>query len=263
MQLIDKMENSNLKKFLDKKYKQYNQQGFIKNDPICIPHLFTQKQDIEIMGFFAAIFAWGQRITIIQKSKELIERMDGAPHAFVLHHTSHDLKNLLGFKHRTFNDTDLLYSINFLHHWYHQHETLELAFTEKLSKNDTTVENGLIQFRKLFFGLPDFPQRTTKHIASPDQNSACKRLNMYLRWMVRQDKSGVDFGIWKKINPSQLVCPLDVHVQRVAIKLGLIDSEKSNWDTAVALTDALRQLDARDPVKYDFALFGLGIEENF
>lgn len=249
--------------FLNKQYRIYNQPGFIKDDPICIPHLFSQKQDIEIMGFFAAIFAWGQRITIINKCKELIQRFDNAPYDFIVHHQESDLQNVLHFKHRTFNDTDLLYFISFLKHWYTQHDSLEQAFSQFIHKRDTTIENGLNGFRECFFSLKDVPHRTVKHIASPAQHSACKRINMYLRWMVRSDKNGVDFGLWKNIKPSQLICPLDVHVQRVALKFGLLERTQSDWKAALELTENLRKLDPKDPVKYDFALFGLGVTDNF
>ncbi len=244
---------------LNKLVKQYNQRAFIENDPICIPHLFTQQQDIEIAGLFAAVFAWGQRKTIIQKSKELLARMDHAPHAFILHHQESDLKKLVGFKHRTFNDTDLLYFVHFLKHWYQQYPSLETAFSEAIKPTDISVENGLINFYQLFFSLPDAPQRTRKHLSSPLQKSACKRINMYLRWMVRKDLQGVDFGIWKNISPAQLICPLDLHVQRSAIQLGLLKREQSDWKAALELTESLKLLDKNDPIKYDFALFGLSI----
>lgn len=257
------MNKKQLKPFLDSKVEQYNQTAFIAKDPICIPHVFSQKQDIEIMGFFAAVFAWGQRITIINKCKELITRMGDKPYQFIINHSDKELKQLLGFKHRTFNDTDLLYFVLFFHHWYKENKSLEDAFAGGMKRNDDTVENGLNHFRKIFFSYEDAPKRTWKHIASPAQNSACKRINMYLRWMVRNDKTGVDFGLWKSIKPSQLVCPLDVHVQRVALKLGLLTREQSDWKAAIELTQYLKTLDANDPVKYDFALFGLGVEENF
>lgn len=249
--------------FMNKQYLIYNQPGFIQDDPICIPHLFSLKQDIEIMGFFASIFAWGQRITIINKCKNLIERFDNAPHDFIINHTESDLRKLLDFKHRTFNDTDLLYFVSFLHYWYKQYESLESAFSQQMSKSDITIENGLNGFRELFFSMNDVPHRTFKHIASPQQQSACKRINMYLRWMVRKDTNGVDFGIWKTIRPSQLVCPLDIHVQRVAIRLGLLQRTQSDWKAATELTDNLRKIDSNDPVKYDFALFGLGVTDKF
>lgn len=254
---------TNISSFLDSTYTLYNTPEFIQNDPICIPHLFTAKQDIEIMGFFAAVFAWGQRVTIINKCKELIDRMDHAPHAFILNHSEQDLKRLIGFKHRTFNDTDLLYFISFFHQWYKQHDSLEDAFASHVKPRHTDIGQGLNGFRELFFALRDVPHRTYKHVASPQQNSACKRINMYLRWMVRKDDRGVDFGIWKKIKPSQLICPLDLHVQRVAIKLGLLQREQSDWKAAIELTENLRKLDKSDPVKYDFALFGLGVSEKF
>ncbi len=255
--------NNDLKQFLDSKVEQYNRPAFIKDDPICIPHLFTLKQDIEIAGLFAAIFAWGNRTIIINKSKELLRRMDNAPHDFILHHSDSDLQRMLGFKHRTFNDTDLLYFIHFLQHHYTNHPSLEDAFIKGMSKKDETTEGGLNAFFQSFFSLEDAPRRTQKHIASPAKNSTCKRLNMYLRWMVRHDKQGVDFGIWKKIKPAQLVCPIDVHVARVAKRFNLLSRKQLDWQAGVELTSWLKKLDKNDPVKYDFALFGLGVVEKF
>lgn len=248
----------NLKHFLDQKVEQYNTPSFIENDPICIPHAFSKKQDIEIMGFFAAIFAWGQRKTIINKSKELAERMDNSPHQFILNHQDQDLKFLLGFKHRTFNDTDLLYTVHFLREHYMKNESLEEAF---VGAGVTDTESALIHFHNYFFSLPDAPQRTTKHIPTPRRGSACKRLNMYLRWMVRNDNKGVDFGIWNRLKPSQLICPFDLHVERTAHILNLLTRDKADWKAALELTQNLRLLDPHDPVKYDFALFGVSIEE--
>jgi uncharacterized protein (TIGR02757 family) len=250
-----------IKTILNKAYREYNSLDFIANDPICIPHLFTQKQDIEIMGLFAAVFAWGQRITIINKCHELIARMDKAPYDFVMNHKQKDLMRLVDFKHRTFNDTDLLYFISFLRNWYQSSTSLEDAFSRGMKSNQPNIESGLNYFRDQFFSLEEVSHRTMKHIASPLQHSACKRLNMYLRWMVRTDKSGVDFGLWNKIKPHQLVCPLDLHVERVARKLGLLTRPKTDWQAAVELTEALKKFDAHDPVKYDFALFGLGIAD--
>ena len=252
-----------LKEFLDAKVKEYNRPLFIKDDPVCIPHEFTKKQDIEIAGFFAAVFAWGNRTTIINKSRELLQLMDNAPHQFCTGHELHDLKKLLAFKHRTFNATDLLYFIAFLKHHYAKCNSLEDAFTLGVQPNDLTVENGLTAFHHYFFSLEDIPYRTKKHIASPEKNSGCKRLNMFLRWMVRKDKAGVDFGIWKKISPAQLVCPIDVHVARVAKKFNLLQRDSTDWNAALELTACLRTLDKNDPVKYDFALFGLGITEKY
>ncbi|MFZ4260526.1 TIGR02757 family protein [Sphingobacterium sp. HJSM2_6] len=250
-----------IKDFLDKKYLEYNQPDFIPHDPICIPHQFHKKQDIEIMGFIASILAWGQRKTIINKCNELIDRMDGAPHDFILNHQDQDLKQLLGFKHRTFNDTDLLYFISFFNYHYQRFESLEDAFLISPSEKFETMEIALNNFKAYFFSLADFPLRTKKHVSSPFQKSTCKRLNMFMRWMVRKDNRGVDFGIWTRIQPKDLICPCDVHVERVGRKFGLIQSEKVNWKTAIELTENLKDFDPLDPVKYDFALFGLGVFE--
>ncbi len=252
-----------LKEFLDKKVDQYDQPSFIPYDPICIPHLFKKKQDIEIAAFFAAIFAWGNRATIIRKSTELMHAMDMAPHEFMLNHQEKDLRRLLEFKHRTFNATDLLYFIDFFKHHYSTNKTLETAFTRGMKKDDTDMENALIGFQHYFFSLEEVPTRTMKHIATPERHSTCKRLNMFLRWMVRKDKNGVDFGIWKNIYPSQLVCPVDVHVARVAKKFNLLNRKPVDWLAAIELTEQLRRFDEADPVKYDFALFGLGVVEKY
>ena len=251
------------KDFLDRKVKEYNTPSFIKDDPVCVPHLFNKKADIEIAALFAALFAWGNRTTIIQKSRELMQLMEMSPHAFILEHSENDLQRLKSFKHRTFNTTDLLYFIEFLQFHYSQHSSLELAFARSITRNDETVENGLNGFYDYFFSLEHVPARTMKHIASPAKKSTCKRLNMFLRWMVRNDKAGVDFGIWKQISPSQLVCPIDLHVARVAKKFKLLKRKQTDWAAALELTSCLRKFDAEDPVKYDFALFGLGIIEKF
>lgn len=245
--------------FLNSKVEQYNKPAFIKDDPISIPHLFSKKEDIEIAGLFAAIFSWGNRTTIINKSKELIRRMDNSPYSFIKDHSPKDLKNLKGFKHRTFNEEDLYYFVELLHSHYSKHKSLESAF---FPTQDQTAEQGLIHFRNYFFSI-DHLKRTEKHISSPLQKSTCKRLNMFLRWMVRNDKKGVDFGLWKNILPSQLICPIDVHVARVAKKMGLLKRKQVDWLAATELTEALRQLDKDDPVKYDFALFNLGVIERF
>lgn len=291
------MDAQSLKEFLDSKVDQYNRPSFIENDPIVIPHKFSLKQDVEIMGFFAAMLAWGQRKTIINKCNELIDRMGGEPYKFVLKHSDDGLKRLLGFKHRTFNDTDLLYFVSFFHEHYQEFDSLEDAFMPQVAKNknsefrndfligDTfsaaqelsspacfahelnqpqkTTEENLNYFRRYFFSQPDFPSRTIKHVSSPVQKSTCKRLNMFLRWMVRRDDKGVDFGIWNRISPAQLICPCDVHVERVARRFGLIARKQVDWQTALELTERLREFDPADPVKYDFALFGLGVEGEF
>ena len=239
--------------------KHYNQPHFIELDPVSIPHQFTKKQDIEIAGLFAAVFAWGQRVTILNKANNLLERMDNSPHDFIIHHTDKDLSKMLGFVHRTFNDTDLLYFIHFLKFWYSNNDSLEKAFLNESLNSEATIESGLNTFRLNFFSLTDVPLRTQKHVSSPNQGSVCKRLNMFLRWMVRSDSNGVDFGIWKEIKSSQLICPLDLHVSRVARKFGLLEREQNDWKSAIELTNNLKLMDKNDPVKYDFALFGAGI----
>jgi uncharacterized protein (TIGR02757 family) len=255
--------NPAIKQLLDQKVKQYNHIDFIEKDPISIPHLFTKQQDIEIAAFFAAIFAWGNRTTIIQKSKELLERMDNAPFEFCTQHQPADLKKLMGFAHRTFKDTDLLYCIAFFKQHYTTQKSLETAFfiDQQSGKKIKTVEAGLVHFKNYFFSLEEAPDRTKKHIASPENGSTCKRLNMFLRWMVRKDQHGVDFGLWKSISPADLIIPIDVHVARVSRAFGLIARPQIDWLTALELTDYCRTLDARDPVKYDFALFSLGVTE--
>ncbi|PVX52541.1 uncharacterized protein (TIGR02757 family) [Balneicella halophila] len=249
---------SNLKEYLDNKVEKYNRVEFIENDPIVIPHGFSVLQDIEISGFFAAILAWGLRKTIINKCNELMQRMDNSPYDFIRNSTEQDSRQLLGFKHRTFNDTDLLYTVDFLKRHYAEHNSLESAFTL-----GGTMKTNLEKFHHSFFNTPYAPQRTRKHIATPERKSACKRLNMYMRWMVRHDNKGVDFGLWKTIKPKDLICPLDVHVGRTARFLGLLERTQDDWKAAMQLTQKLRFFDKNDPVKYDFALFGLSIENDF
>lgn len=253
------IKGKELKIFLDNKADEYNQPSFIPNDPISIPHLFTKQQDIEIAGFFAAIFAWGNRTTIINKSKELIMLMDHTPYNFCQNADAVKLKQLASFKHRTFNADDLYYFVEFFRQHYSEHSSLEKAF---FPRKGMTVEEGLNYFKTYFFSGGHL-KRTEKHISSPSQKSTCKRLNMFLRWMVRKDSKGVDFGIWKRIEPAQLICPLDVHVVRVARKLGLLQRKQNDWQAAVELTEYLRTLDEKDPVKYDFALFSLGVDEKY
>ncbi len=257
------VEPQNLKEFLDRKVAEYNTPAFIAPDPISIPHRFTHPQDIEIAALFAALFAWGNRTIIINKATELMRLMDNAPYMFCLQHQEQDLRRLLHFKHRTFNPTDLLYFVQFLHHHYVQHHSLEQAFTRGMQPNDINVEGALNGFHRYFFSLPDAPARTGKHIAAPFKGSTCKRLNMFLRWMVRSDAQGVDFGLWKGISPAQLICPIDVHVARVARRFGLLQRPQTDWLAGVELTEQLKRYDPTDPAKYDFALFGLGVVEKF
>ncbi len=256
------MIDAKLKKHLDQLVAKYNSPEFILNDPISIPHTFSKKQDIEIAGFFAATLAWGQRVTIINNCKLLMKLMDNSPYEFILTHQESDLKPFLNFKHRTFNTTDLLYFIHFLKKFYLQEKSLERAFSKPLAPTDLTIENSLIGFHELFFNNINAPIRTRKHVSTPLRKSACKRLCMFLRWMVRQDNKGVDFGIWNEIKPSQLVCPIDVHVDRVAREYHLIQRSQTDWQTALELTNYLRKFDANDPAKYDFALFGLSVSRS-
>ena len=251
---------NNLKNLLDEKAGLYNQPLFIERDPISVPHRFSKLQDIEISGLFAAVLAWGNRTTIINSCNKLMKWMDEAPHDFILNHKDTDLKQMLHFAHRTFNATDLLYFIHFLQYHYQQHNSLEDAFVPAKIYNEHNTKQALIHFYNYFFSI-EHPDRTKKHIATPARKSACKRLNMYLRWMVRKDGNGVDFGLWQKIGMHQLVCPLDVHVARVACRLELLPNEASNWQNAVTLTEHLKGLNPADPVVYDYALFGLGMAE--
>lgn len=245
---------SQIYNLLESKVNEFNQTSFIELDPISVPHLFTKKEDIEISGFFAASFAWGQRTTIINKSKELMQLMEMQPHDFVLNYSDKDLKTLLKFKHRTFNSDDLLFFMQSLNNIYNN-GGLEKTFSTK-----KTAKEAIDNFRTIFLKTEHL-KRSEKHISSPSSGSAAKRLNMFLRWMVRKDRNGVDFGIWKNIKPSELMCPLDVHSGNVARKLGLLNSPQNNWKSVEELTDNLKKFDKNDPIKYDFALFGLGVTD--
>lgn len=256
------MDKTALKEFLDQKVQQYNQSDFIEEDPISIPHRFHRLQDIEISGFFAATLSWGRRNMIISNCDKLMTLMDNAPYDFIINHQEVDLKPFLSFVHRTFNATDLLFFISALKNYYSTFLSLEYAFSAHLQVDDNNVKNALIGFHDILFA-GEHPARTQKHLSSPAKNSACKRLNMYLRWMVRSDMNGVDFGLWKKIKPAQLIIPMDIHVSRVAKRLDLLEKDAVNWKNAENLTDELRKFDSEDPVKYDFALFGLGVMEKF
>jgi uncharacterized protein (TIGR02757 family) len=249
-----------LKEFLDEKVLLYNGPSFIELDPVSIPHLFTEKEDIEIAGFFAATIAWGQRPTIIRNAKKLMQWMDNAPHDFVLNFEEEDLKPFKSFVHRTFNGNDCIYFLKALQNIYRHHSGLSHLFTISSPGGDDGIKKAIVFCRNKFFELPHM-KRTEKHFSNPADGSACKRINMYLRWMVRKDKAGVDFGIWKQ-SPSLLVCPLDVHSGRIARKLGLLKRKQNDWKAALELTQNLRKFDPSDPVKYDLALFGLGVFEH-
>ncbi|RZT91107.1 uncharacterized protein (TIGR02757 family) [Ancylomarina subtilis] len=256
-----KLSNSELKSFLDEKYDLYNRETFIDTDPIQIPKGFTKKEDIEIAGFLAATIAWGQRPTIIRNAKKLMQWMDEAPHDFILNAEDSDLDIFAEFKHRTFNGKDAIFFIKSLQNIYKNHGGLETVFS-KPSANDGDAKDALAHFREVFFSI-DHPSRTEKHVSNVLKKSSAKRLNMFLRWMVRNDKRSVDFGIWKKMSPADLYLPLDVHTGRVGRKLGLLKRNQDDWPAVAEITQSLRQLDPMDPVKYDFALFGLGIFEKF
>lgn len=279
---MQKLKSTELKEFLDEKVEKYNQIDFIESDPVSIPHQFTIKEDIEIAGFLAATIAWGQRVTIINNANKLITLMDGSPFDFVMNAKEKDFSSFSDFKHRTFNGVDIVFFLKSLKNIYSHHGGMQNAFglnSNHSSKTDFNLLNSITNFRKLFFSIP-YPLRTGKHVSNPSENSASKRLCMYLRWMVRNDKRGVDFGIWSIANTQQekrnnailksnsnftahLMCPLDVHSGNVARKLGLLNRKQNDWKAVVELTDNLKKLDASDPVKYDFALFGLGVFEKF
>lgn len=267
---------SHIKEFLDESYFKYNRANFIENDPIQIPHLFTKKEDIEIAGFLAATIAWGNRKSIINNATKLVRYMDFAPHDFILNHTKKDLKPFENFVHRTFNGKDCIFFLQSLKNIYQNHGGLEMAFGSEATnytKNTNSIlsENScsswqtkqrIISFRKLFLETKHLP-RSEKHISNPEQKSSAKRLCMFLRWMVRKDKQGVDFGIWKTISPSELCLPLDVHTGNVSRTLGLLTRKQNDWQAVEEITSVLKTFDNKDPVKYDFALFGLGVEGIF
>ena len=254
------MTKPELKEFLDEKVDLYNNPNFIESDPILIPHQFSLKEDIEIAGFLAATIAWGNRKMIIQNSTKMMNLMGNSPLDFVMNHQEHHLEKLENFVHRTFNTIDLTTFIKGLNHIYTNHNGLEAVFAK--NQEAFSMQKSISEFKKLFFEV-EHHNRTQKHISDPLNNSAAKRINMYLRWMVRRDTKGVDFGIWKTISPAALSCPLDVHSGNVARKLGLLSRKQNDSKALLELDTNLRKLDKIDPVKYDFALFGLGVFEKF
>ncbi|MGE4597048.1 MAG: TIGR02757 family protein [Methylophilaceae bacterium] len=254
------MNKKELKEFLDSKVIEYNNPNFIESDPIQIPHRYNLKEDIEISGFLTATIAWGNRKMIIRNANKMMELMGNSPYDFVMNHKEHHLDSLDGFVHRTFNSIDLTYFIKALNHIYTNHNGLENIF--QLNATTDSLQPAIHELKKVFFEIPH-PARTTKHVSDPFKGSAAKKINMWLRWLIRDDSTGVDFGLWKSISPSILSCPLDVHSGNVARKLGIL-TRKQNDSKALAELDAsLRSLDRYDPVKYDFALFGLGVFESF
>lgn len=255
------MKKAKLKAYLDAKVLEYNVSDFVPNDPISIPHGYTKKQDIEITAFWVSMLSWGLRKTIINKSKELFGLMGESPYEFILNHKEKDRQRFDSFKHRTFQYTDTLYFLDYLQRYYREHESLEYSFTKHIARDADHVGDAISGFHDDFFAIDYAPHRTRKHVATPVRGSTCKRINMFLRWMVRDDSTGVDFGIWKTMKPSQLLMPLDVHVDRVGRKLNLIKRKQRDFKTVLELTKALKKFDAKDPVKYDFALFGVGVME--
>jgi len=254
------VNNDELKAFLDFKVEQYNRPDFIEPDPIAIPHRFSLKEDIEIAGFLVSTFAWGNRKAIVSNGHKLMDLLGNAPYDFVLNHKATDLKKLNHFVHRTFNATDLIFFIKSLKNIYVKHGGIEQVFIKNV--NEDSLQPAIHEFKKVFFEIPHL-ERTSKHVSDPFKGSAAKKINMYLRWMIRKDKCGVDFGIWKTLSPTILSCPLDVHSGNVARKLGLLDRTQNDHKAVLELDASLRKLDTNDPVKYDFALFGLGVFEGF
>lgn len=254
------IEKELLKEFLDEKASLYNHPDFIASDPIQIPHRYTLKEDIEISAFLSATIAWGNRKSIITNAHKLMERMGNSPYDFVMSFNNSSEEKLEGFVHRTFNDTDAVFFIRSLQNVYTHHGGLEEVFYAHAT--ETSMQPAISAFKEVFFSIPH-PVRSTKHISDPMKNSAAKRINMFLRWMVRTDTAGVDFGIWKKINPAVLSCPLDVHSGNVARNLGLLNRKQNDAKALFCLDEELRKLNPTDPVKYDFALFGLGVFEKF
>ncbi len=251
-----------IKELLDEKYFQFNNTSFIETDPISIPHQFSKKEDIEISSLLIATIAWGQRISIINNGNKLMKLMNDEPHDFILNFSKKDSARFQSFVHRTFNSNDCLFFLNSLRNIYINHGGLENAFSSKLSKKDSDVKNAITHFRELFLSIPH-EHHVEKHLSNPSAKSSAKRLCMFLRWMVRKDNHGVDFGIWKAIKSNQLCLPLDVHTGNVSRKLGLLSRTQNDWQAVEEITSVLRKFDSTDPIKYDFALFGLGAFEGF
>lgn len=254
------MNTRDLKDFLDAKVIQYNNPRFLESDPIQIPHRFSLKEDIEISAFLTATIAWGNRKSIINNSIHMMELLDNSPYEYIMNHQETDLEKLANFVHRTFNGKDLSYFVQSLKNIYQTHGGLEVVFTKGLEGN--SMQPAISSYKKIFFELPHL-NRTTKHVSDPLKGSAAKRINMFLRWMVRDAGTGVDFGLWNSIPPAALSCPLDVHTGNVARKLMLLKRKQNDSKALAELDSSLRLLDSNDPVKYDFALFGLGVFEKF
>ena len=258
--LYNGISANDLKVFLDEKADLYNRPSFIELDPISIPHRYSDKRDIEIAGFLAATIAWGNRKMILRSADRLMNLMEDSPYDFIINHRESDLERMDKFVHRTFNSEDLIYFIHGLRHIYLKKGGLENIF--EIHKTDSSLQPAIHELKNIFFELPH-NRRTEKHVSDPFKGSAAKKINMFLRWMVRKDKRGVDFGIWESISPSILSCPLDVHSGNVARKLGLLTRRQNDVKAVTELDTNLREMDSEDPVRYDFALFGLGVSEGF
>lgn len=259
----DKINPQELRALLNEKYEEFNRPEFIENDPISIPHEYSRKEDIEISAFLSATIAWGRRSMIIRNARRLMELMDHAPLDFVMGANEEELLPLSSFVHRTFQGEDCRAFILGIREVYQHHGGLESIFTNAISRKDENVFSAIVSARNLLSQRPDFPSRTHKHLANPAKGSSAKRINMFLRWMVRDDRRGVDFGLWKGIEKRQLICPLDVHTGNVGRKLGLLERKQNDWKAAAELTNNLASFCAEDPVKYDFSLFGLGVIDGF
>lgn len=254
------MNLNEIKEFLDKKTIQYNQPAFIETDPIQVPKNFSEKENIEIAGFFTATIAWGNRQAIIKNALRLMSLMDNRPYDFILHANENEMIKLGQFVHRTFNGHDCIYFIRSLKNIYEKYGGLQQVFAEGFLQQNT-VKSALEHFHHVFFELEG--ERTRKHVSNVAKGASGKRLNMFLRWMVRKDAAGVDFGIWNEIPASALMLPIDVHTGNVAHKLGLLKRKSNDWKAVEEVTETLRTFDPTDPIKYDFALFGLGAFEKF
>ncbi len=257
-----KVQLKEIKELLDEKYFQFNNTSFIETDPISIPHQFSKKEDVEIAGFLIATIAWGQRISIINNGNKLMQLMNHEPHEFIMNFSKKDALRFEDFVHRTFNSSDCVFFLNSLKNIYTKYKGLEYAFSGEFSEKEKDVKSAITNFRQLFLSIPH-QLRSDKHISNPSAKSSAKRLCMYLRWMVRKDKRGVDFGIWQSIKPSQLCLPLDIHTGNVSRKLGLLTRTQNDWQAVEEITSVLREFDKKDPIKYDFSLFGLGAFEGF
>jgi len=257
---MTRLKKEELRDLLDARVDLYNRPEFIGLDPISIPHRFNAREDIETSGFLAATIAWGNRVAILRSAGRMMDIMGNTPYDFIINHKESDLKGIEGAMHRTFNAEDFIYFIEALKYIYLEKGGMEPLFARY--QTGDSLQPAIHEFRKIFFELPH-NGRTERHVSDPFKGSAAKKINMFLRWMIRRDDRGVDFGLWQSIPPSVLSCPLDVHAGNVARKLGLLTRKQNDAKAVAELDMKLRALDPADPVKYDFALFGLGVSERF